>query len=100
MALMHQARKKMVKVLQSILDKKREMTESEQHQGRKDMMDLLSEAQDEDGRKLEDEDVVDLILLFLSAGFDSSAVSILWAIIHLTENPEALRKAKVSVQLN
>ncbi|KAM3705233.1 hypothetical protein ACJW31_03G065400 [Castanea mollissima] len=88
------ARKKMVKVLQSILDKKREMTESKQHQGTKDMMDLLSEAEDEDGRKLEDEDIVDLILLFLSAGFDSSAVSILWAIIHLTENPEALRKAK------
>ncbi|KAM4108730.1 hypothetical protein ACB094_03G067400 [Castanea mollissima] len=87
------ARKKMVKVLQSILDKKREMTESK-HQGTKDMMDLLSEAEDEDGRKLEDEDIVDLILLFLSAGFDSSAVSILWAIIHLTENPEALRKAK------
>ncbi|KAM3753049.1 hypothetical protein ACB098_03G064600 [Castanea mollissima] len=88
------ARKKMVKVLQSILDKKREMTQSKQHQGTKDMMDLLSEAEDEDGRKLEDEDIVDLILLFLSAGFDSSAVSILWAIIHLTENPEALRKAK------
>jgi len=90
----------MVKVLQSILDKKRVMTESEQHKGRKDMMDLLSEAEDEDGRKLEDEDIVDLILLFLSAGFDSSAVSILWAIIHLTENPEALKKAKVNVQFN
>lgn len=90
----------MVKVLQSILDKKREMTKSKQHQGTKDTMDLLSEAEDEDGRKLEDEDIVDLILLFLSAGFDSSAVSILWAIIHLTENPEALRKAKVSVQFN
>ncbi|GMY20757.1 beta-amyrin 11-oxidase [Fagus crenata] len=57
-------------------------------------MDLLMEAEDEDSLKLEDEDITDLLLLFLTAGFDSSAISTLWAIIHLTEHPEALKKAK------
>ncbi|GMY20746.1 beta-amyrin 11-oxidase-like [Fagus crenata] len=47
-----------------------------------------------DSLKLEDEDITDLLLLFLTAGFDSSAISTLWAIIHLTEHPEALKKAK------
>ncbi len=92
---MHQARKKLVKVLQSVLDKKRAMTKSKQHQGKKDMMDLLMEAEDEDSLKLEDEDITDLLLLFLTAGFDISTISTLWAIIHLTKHPEALKKAKV-----
>ena len=70
MVLMHQARKKLVKVLQSVLDKKRAMTKSKQHQGKKDMMDLLMEAEDEDSLKLEDEDITDLLLLFLTAGFE------------------------------
>ncbi|GMY20778.1 beta-amyrin 11-oxidase [Fagus crenata] len=52
------------------------------------------EAEDEDSLKLEDEDITDLLLLFLTSGFDSSAISTLWAIIHLTEHPEALKKAK------
>ena len=64
------------------------------------MMDLLMEAEDEDSLKLEDEDITDLLLLFLTAGFDISAISTLWAIIHLTEHPEALKKAKVRVQSN
>ena len=63
------------------------------------MMDLLMEAEDEDSLKLEDEDITDLLLLFLTAGFDSSAISTLWAIIHLTEHPEALKKAKVPIEL-
>ena len=97
---MHQARKKLVKVLQSILDKKRAMITSKQHQGKNDMMDLLMEAEDEDSLKLEDEDITDLLLIFLSAGFDSSAIATLWAIILLTEHPEALKKAKVRVLSN
>ena len=48
---MHQARKEMVKVLQSVLDKKRAMTKSKQHLVKKDMMDLLMEAEVEDGQK-------------------------------------------------
>jgi hypothetical protein len=50
---MHQARKKLVKVLQSILDGKRVKAKSNQHEGKKDLMDLLMEAEDEDGQKLE-----------------------------------------------
>ena len=42
MVLMHQARKKLVKVLQSVWDKKRAMTKSKQHQAKKDMMDLCT----------------------------------------------------------
>ena len=100
MVLMHQARKRLVQVLLSDLDKKRVVAESKQQQGKKAMMDLLIEAEDEDGQKLEDEDIADLILALLSDGFDTSALATLWAIVHLTDNPEALKKAKVSVHSN
>ena len=48
MVLMHQARKRLVQVLLSDLDKKRVVAESKQQQGKKAMMDLLIEAEDED----------------------------------------------------
>ena len=48
MVLMHQERKRLVQVLLSDLDKKRVVAESKQQQGKKAMMDLLIEAEDED----------------------------------------------------
>ena len=75
MALINQARKRLVQVLLSDLDKKRVMAESKQQQGKKAMMDLLIEAEDEDGQKLEDENIADLIFALLSAGFESSALA-------------------------
>uniref|UniRef100_A0A2N9IDY1 Cytochrome P450 n=1 Tax=Fagus sylvatica TaxID=28930 RepID=A0A2N9IDY1_FAGSY len=61
---------------------------------KKVMIDMLMEAEDEDGKKLEDEDIVDVLLLSLSVGSDSSAITTLWAIVHLTEHPKVLQKAK------
>jgi cytochrome P450 len=55
------------------------------------------EAEDEDGQKLEDEHIVNLILISFSAGFESSALAALWAIVYLSEHPEALKKAKVYI---
>ncbi|XP_059428646.1 beta-amyrin 11-oxidase-like [Corylus avellana] len=88
------ARKELVKILQSILDKKRMTAKSDdEHKGKKDMMDLLMEVEDEDGQKFVDEDIVDLMLGFFAAGFGSTTTSTLWAMVHLSEHPEALKKA-------
>jgi ent-kaurenoic acid hydroxylase len=85
-----------VKVLQSIVDEKRTRAKSdEEHKGKKDMMESLMEVEDKDGQKLEDEDIVALLLSFFAAGFASTATSTLWAIVHLTQHPEALKRAKV-----
>ncbi|TKY70724.1 Beta-amyrin 11-oxidase [Spatholobus suberectus] len=61
---------------------------------RKDMTDLLMEVKDEDGRQLEDEDIIALILVFLLAGHESSAHGILWTIIYFMEHPHVFQKAK------
>jgi ent-kaurenoic acid hydroxylase len=96
---MHQARKELVKILQSILDKKRMRAKSDdEHKGKKDMMDLLMEVEDEDGQKFVDEDIVDLMLGFFAAGFGSTTTSTLCTMVQLSEQPEALKKAKVGIQ--
>ncbi|RDY08724.1 Beta-amyrin 11-oxidase, partial [Mucuna pruriens] len=87
------ARKKLTKLLQSVVDQKRELNKT-RTKTKKDMMDLFMEVKDEDGRQLEDEDIIDLILVFLMAGHESSAHGILWTIIYVTENPHVFQRAK------
>ena len=87
-----------MKLLQALVDRKRRTNETET-KIKKGMMDLLMEVKDEEGRQLEDEDIIDLLLIFLLAGHESSAHGILWTIIYLTENPHVFQKAKVLIIL-
>ncbi|TKY70722.1 Beta-amyrin 11-oxidase [Spatholobus suberectus] len=87
------ARKKLMKLLQGLVDQKRR-TNNTKTKTKKDMMDLLVEVQYEDGRQLEDEDIRDLLLVFLLAGHESSAHGILWTIIYLMEHPHVYQRAK------
>ncbi|KAH7514370.1 hypothetical protein FEM48_Zijuj11G0082400 [Ziziphus jujuba var. spinosa] len=89
------ARKKLVKIFQSILDEKRACKSYQLPNAKKDLIGLLLEAEDEDGGTLEDEEIIDLLLSYLLAGHESSAHGILWTVIYLLENPHILQKAKV-----
>jgi len=60
-------------------------------------MDSLMEVKDEEGKQLGDEDIIDLLLVFLLAGHESSAHGILWTIIYLTQHSNFFERAKVSV---
>ncbi|KAG4134794.1 hypothetical protein ERO13_D08G178900v2 [Gossypium hirsutum] len=84
------ARKMLVKILQGVLDERRVNDPN----GKKGMIDLLMEIEDENGQKLPDEDIIDLLLMFLLAGHESSAHVAMWAILYLHNNPEILKKAK------
>lgn len=92
---MHQARKRLVKALQAIVDQRREGKEGNLSGERRDLMDLLLEAKDETGRKLYDEEIIDIILMYLNAGHESSAHATMWATLFLHQNPEYYQKAKV-----
>ncbi|CAK7356179.1 unnamed protein product [Dovyalis caffra] len=90
------ARKKLVRILQAILDGRRtrkngDLSESETH---KDMMDMLIEIEDENGKKMDDEEIIDLILVYLNAGHESSAHATMWAVLFLEEHPEYFNQAK------
>ncbi|XP_075642403.1 7,8-epoxymelianol synthase CYP88A154-like [Castanea sativa] len=90
------ARKKLVKIFQSVLDKKRVTMKDNTNQtdAKKDMMDLLMGVKDEDGKQLADLDIIDLLIVFMLAGHESSAHGALWSIIYLSENPEVFKIAK------
>ncbi|KAI4327253.1 hypothetical protein L6164_019737 [Bauhinia variegata] len=89
------ARKKLTKLLHGLLERKREMKESNRKKKKKnDMMDLLMQVKDEEENQLEDEDIIDLLLIFLLAGHESSAHGILWTLIYLAECPHVFSIAK------
>ncbi|KAK8639998.1 hypothetical protein V6N13_138364 [Hibiscus sabdariffa] len=86
------ARKKLVKMIQDELDERRATTSVEDR--KKGMVDLLMEVEGDKGEKLEDEHIIDLLLLILFAGHETTAHTIMWALIYLNHHPEMLRKAK------
>ncbi|KAL5550926.1 hypothetical protein UlMin_001102 [Ulmus minor] len=88
------ARKKLVAILQAVIDGRRASKGSDLSEEKADMVDLLMEVEDENGRKMEDEEIIDVILMYLNAGHESSAHTILWATVLLHQHPEFLQKAK------
>jgi len=85
-----------MKLLQGVVDLKRRSNNAKTKR-KKDMMDSLMEVKDEEGRQLEDEDIMDLLLVFLLAGHESSAHGIMWTIIYLTQHSHFFQRAKVLI---
>ncbi|XP_017972617.1 PREDICTED: ent-kaurenoic acid oxidase 2 [Theobroma cacao] len=88
------ARNTLVKILQGVLDERRSKSQVNDPNEKRGMVDLLMDIEDEHGQKLQDEDIIDLLLMFLLAGHESSAHAAMWAIIYLHDHPEILQKAK------
>ncbi|TVU47595.1 hypothetical protein EJB05_07201, partial [Eragrostis curvula] len=88
------ARKKLVSVLQGVLNERRAAAAKGLSRSSKDMMDRLVEAEDEHGRRLDDEAIIDILIMYLNAGHESSAHITMWATLFLQENPEIFAKAK------
>ncbi|KQJ81398.1 ent-kaurenoic acid oxidase 1 isoform X1 [Brachypodium distachyon] len=86
------ARRKLVAVLQGVLDDRRRCPR--QASVDMDMMDRLIEVEDEGGRRLEDEEIIDMLVLYLNAGHESSAHITMWATVFMQENSHILSKAK------
>ncbi|XP_022777066.1 beta-amyrin 11-oxidase-like [Durio zibethinus] len=75
--LMFKARKMLVKIIQDVLDERKARNKIGHHEPneKKAMIDLFIEVEDEKGQKLADKDIVNILLLFLIAGHDSSATA-------------------------
>ncbi|BFG31085.1 hypothetical protein CerSpe_173590 [Prunus speciosa] len=88
------ARKKMARIIQDVVDGRRARKENNLSRERTDLMDLLMEVEDENGKTLDDEEIIDIILMYLNAGYESTAHATLWATLFLNEHPEYYQKAK------
>ncbi|KEH37116.1 putative cytochrome P450 [Medicago truncatula] len=88
------ARKNLVAIFQSIVDERRNIRKRYSQKKAKDMMDSLIDVEDDNGRKLGDEDIIDIMLMYLNAGHESSGHITMWATYFLQKHPEYLQKAK------
>ncbi|GJN01133.1 hypothetical protein PR202_ga18372 [Eleusine coracana subsp. coracana] len=86
------ARKKLVAVLQSMLDDRRKGVAS--MSSSVDMMDRLIQVEDENGRRLRDDEIIDILIMYLNAGHESSGHITMWATVFFQENLEIFAKAK------
>ena len=83
-------------MLQGVLNGRRVAMTKGLPKSNMDMMDRLIEAEDEHGKRLDDEDIIDILIMYLNAGHESSAHISMWATVFLQENPEIFAMAKVS----
>ncbi|THU54139.1 hypothetical protein C4D60_Mb10t21870 [Musa balbisiana] len=88
------ARKSLVATLQSVVDERRAMKARNLSPAKKDMMDNLIDVEDENGRRLTDEEIIDILIMYLNAGHESSGHITMWATVFLQENPNIFEKAK------
>nr|XP_043626997.1 ent-kaurenoic acid oxidase 1-like [Erigeron canadensis] len=88
------ARKKLVAILQPIVRERRNKREATQGMSTKDMLDALVDTEDENGKRLDDEDIIDTLIMYLNAGHESSAHLTMWATILLQGHPEYFQIAK------
>ncbi|CAI0419220.1 unnamed protein product [Linum tenue] len=58
------------------------------------MMDELMGVEDENGRKLRDEEIINVLLMYLNAGHESSAHVTIWATVLLHQHPDCLCNAR------
>lgn len=65
---------------------------------KKDMMDSLMDIVDDKGRRLDDEEIIDALVMYLNAGHESSRHASMWAALFLQKNPDILQKAKAEQQ--
>lgn len=90
-----QARKMLVKILQKVVDERKAMKKNGEQTAKRGMIDLMMEIEDESGKKLQDEDIVDLLIVLLLGAHDGPTHTIMWATIYLYGHPQILQKAKV-----
>ncbi|CAK9143386.1 unnamed protein product [Ilex paraguariensis] len=88
------ARKKLVATFQSIVDERRERRRKNPTTPKKDMMDALLDVEDENGRRLNDEEIIDVLVMYLNAGHESSGHITMWATLFLEKHPEFFQRAK------
>ncbi|KAK6920806.1 Cytochrome P450 [Dillenia turbinata] len=88
-----QCRKKLIKIFRAELEK-RKRDKLKGVEARNDLMDGLMGIKDEQGNQLKDEEVLDNIVTLVVAGYESTALSSMWAIYFLAKSPEVLQKLR------
>jgi ent-kaurenoic acid hydroxylase len=71
-------------------------SEKDQEKLKEDVMSGLMQMEDENGKKLSDDEVVDNIVTLIVGAYDSTSLNVTWAAYHLAKSPDVLAKLRVS----
>lgn len=63
-------------------------------EGRNDVLSIMLTATDEEGKGLSDAEIADLLLTLVTAGYETTATGLAWAVELLSRNPAALAAAR------
>jgi cytochrome P450 len=77
--------------MQSLIDEKRARPGE-------DVLSLLVQARDEDGKPLSEQEISEQLLTFVVAGHETTATSVAWALYELHRAPEALAKLRAELE--
>jgi len=83
-------------MLQTIVDERRAHRRDDVAiKAKKDMLDALLEVEDDNGKQMTDEEIIDLLVMYLNAGHESTGHMMMWTTLLLHQHSECLQKAKV-----
>ncbi|PIA32698.1 hypothetical protein AQUCO_04400115v1 [Aquilegia coerulea] len=88
------ARKRLDEIFQSVVNERRAKREKHGTPAKKDLMDNLLDIKDENGKNLDDEEIIDILIMYWNAGHESSAHVTMWATVYLQEHPYIFEKVK------
>ena len=93
-----QCRKRAMGIFREELERRKK--KPEEATKRNDMMDGLMQLKDEQGRHLSEIEVLDNIVSLVVAGYESTSLSMMWALYYLAKYPNVLKKLRVSLPLS
>ncbi|XP_038686079.1 beta-amyrin 11-oxidase-like [Tripterygium wilfordii] len=90
------ARRRMVEIVNAAIEERKIENKSgvDFSKEKKSMLDLLLEMEDEDGEKMDNITIIDLLGSLVFGGHETTAIAIMWLLIYLHDNPQILRKVK------
>jgi cytochrome P450 family 110 len=62
--------------------------------GREDVLALLVDARDENGERMDDEEILDQLVTMLTGGHETTATTLCWTMHHLLQNPTTLERLR------
>lgn len=60
-----------------------------------DLMNGLMQVEDDEGKQMSDDEVIDNTITLVLAGYKSTSLAIMWALYHLSKTPDVLHKLRV-----
>ncbi|KAK9266953.1 hypothetical protein L1049_021517 [Liquidambar formosana] len=87
-----QCRKDLEEIFRVELEKRKNQNRTETMD---DLMDRMMQTEDDEGNHLLDEEMLDNIINLMVAGYESTALSSMWAIYYLAKFPNVLKKLRV-----